>query len=317
MAGGAAVSVITKSGTNSFHGVAFEYTPTTSGARRTCSSIPTRRPGRHTAAHRQPVRRHLRRAASSRTSCSSLLRGKPRPQRSAAMACSAFRRRRSAAGNFAGLATIYDPATGNLADGTGRTPFPGNIVPEARWSPAARTLQGLIPLPNTGTGQTATTSRSSPYYFKRNLVDGKMNWTPSHKVNVFGKYSVMISPVSAQRSPGRGAGRLSGWRGRRCRHRNRPQPHGRVRRRCQLRHLANVLLDANFGGTRMHHNTEGPDYGKNIGLDVLKIPGTNGSDVAAERLPDFQYQRLHFARQHEQLEPGGAKRPACTLTPRI
>ena len=33
-----------------------------------------------------------------------------------------------------------------------------------------------------------------PYYFKRDLVDGKVNWTPMHKMNVFGKYSVMIAP---------------------------------------------------------------------------------------------------------------------------
>ena len=33
------------------------------------------------------------------------------------------------AGNFSGLGvTLYDPATGN-PDGTGRTPFPNNIIP--------------------------------------------------------------------------------------------------------------------------------------------------------------------------------------------
>ena len=37
----------------------------------------------------------------------------------------------------------------------------------------------------------------------------------------------------------------------------------------------------------MHHDTEGPDYGKNIGLDVLKIPGTNGSDLRQSGFPIF------------------------------
>jgi hypothetical protein len=47
------------------------------------------------------------------------------------------------------------------------------------------------------------------------------------------------------------------------------------------------LFDANFGGTLMHHTTTGPDYGKNIGLDVLRIPGTNGPDVRQSGFPIF------------------------------
>jgi hypothetical protein len=43
--------------------------------------------------------------------------------------------------------TIYDPATGN-ADGTGRLPFPGNIIPASRISPIARRILGLLPGPN-------------------------------------------------------------------------------------------------------------------------------------------------------------------------
>src|SRR5256885_13823451 len=48
-----------------------------------------------------------------------------------------------------------------------------------------------------------------------------------------------------------------------------------------------LLLDGNFGGTLMHHDTTGPDFGKNIGLDVLKIPGTNGSDPRQSGFPIF------------------------------
>jgi Carboxypeptidase regulatory-like domain/TonB dependent receptor len=51
-------------------------------------------------------------------------------------------------GDFrAASTTIYDPATGN-PDGTGRQPFPGNVIPADRISPIARSLLGLLPAPN-------------------------------------------------------------------------------------------------------------------------------------------------------------------------
>jgi hypothetical protein len=51
-------------------------------------------------------------------------------------------------GDFSGAPTIiYDPATGN-PDGTGRTPFPGNIIPANRISPIARAILAGIPAPN-------------------------------------------------------------------------------------------------------------------------------------------------------------------------
>jgi outer membrane receptor protein involved in Fe transport len=42
---------------------------------------------------------------------------------------------------------IYDPATGN-PDGTGRQPFPGNIIPANRISPITRQLLTFLPAPN-------------------------------------------------------------------------------------------------------------------------------------------------------------------------
>jgi hypothetical protein len=45
-------------------------------------------------------------------------------------------------GNFSAVAAtnpIFDPATGN-PDGTGRTAFPGNIIPASHFSPVAVNL---------------------------------------------------------------------------------------------------------------------------------------------------------------------------------
>ncbi len=51
-------------------------------------------------------------------------------------------------GDFSASPTrIYDPATGN-PDGTGRTPFPGNVIPASRISPIAKAILAKIPAPN-------------------------------------------------------------------------------------------------------------------------------------------------------------------------
>ncbi len=52
-------------------------------------------------------------------------------------------------GNFSGVPglTIYDPASGN-ADGIGRTPFANNVIPQNRFHPVSRILTPLIPATN-------------------------------------------------------------------------------------------------------------------------------------------------------------------------
>jgi hypothetical protein len=69
-------------------------------------------------------------------------------------------------GNFAGLPTIYDPATTTVIQQTGsytypgassptacpcisRTPFPGNVIPADRFDPVAKAIQAYFPTPNT------------------------------------------------------------------------------------------------------------------------------------------------------------------------
>ena len=65
-------------------------------------------------------------------------------------------------GDFSGAPTlIYDPLTGN-ADGTGRTPFPGNIIPANRISPIARSILSNLPEPNLGAAL-GQTNYQAPY----------------------------------------------------------------------------------------------------------------------------------------------------------
>jgi hypothetical protein len=52
------------------------------------------------------------------------------------------------AGNFtASPTTIYDPQTGNVATGTGRTPFPNQIIPSSRISPIFAQYMSFLPPP--------------------------------------------------------------------------------------------------------------------------------------------------------------------------
>ena len=50
-----------------------------------------------------------------------------------------------------------------------------------------------------------------------------------------------------------------------------------------------VLLDANIGYTRLALSAQNIDLGKNYGLDVLKIPGTNGPDFLQSGYPRFTF----------------------------
>ena len=86
-------------------------------------------------------------------------------------------------GNFSSASTtIYDPATGNT-DGTGRTPFPGNVIPVGRLSPVALKTLALLPLPNipgVAFGQN-NYEFSSTREKTTNAVNAKLNVNPSNK----------------------------------------------------------------------------------------------------------------------------------------
>jgi len=287
MAGGAAVSVVTKSGTNSFHGVAFEYTANHKWGAKNLFFKPNTPAGPSTpqwidnqygGTFGGPIKRDKLFFFASWEGTTMAERGNGLLSVPTAQVRS---------GDFTGLTTVYDPATGNTASGTGRTPFSDNIVPVSRRSAAAKTLQDLIPLSNTGTGQLNNFFASVPYYFKRDLVDGKLNWTPKNKINVFGKYSVMVAPVTSAARPREALGGYpvgaAGAAGIGTEHNHTDVFGGGISYVITPR----LLLDANFGATRMHHDTQGPDYGKNIGFDVLKIPGTNGPDIRQSGFPIF------------------------------
>jgi hypothetical protein len=88
---------------------------------------------------------------------------------------------------------IFDPATGNMANGTGRTPFVGNIIPINRLSPQALAIMNYFPLPNTaqsGAGVPYNNySGSGVITNDANQWDTRWDYYPSQKDSIFGRYS--------------------------------------------------------------------------------------------------------------------------------
>ena len=70
---------------------------------------------------------------------------------------------------------IYDPATGN-PDGTGRTQFVNNQIPASRFSPIAQNVLALVPLPNVpGAGLTNNYQVNTGFRTDTNTFDVKLN----------------------------------------------------------------------------------------------------------------------------------------------
>jgi Carboxypeptidase regulatory-like domain/TonB dependent receptor len=166
---------------------------------------------------------------------------------------------------------IYDPATGSI-NGTGRTAFENNIIPQDRFDPTARRLLGLLPMPNLP-GETNNFFVQAPFVLNRNTLDTKVNWNSTPSLNFFGRFSVLDfytengtnfghelqgQPLGSS-NPGVGEGNTYNVSG-----------------GFTYTLTPTVLMDAHVGFVRMNTGVAQSDIGENKGLDVLGLPGTNG-----------------------------------------
>lgn len=91
--------------------------------------------------------------------------------------------------NFLATPAIYDPLTGS-PDGTGRQLFPGQVIPASRIDSASSKMNALIPAPNLSTVPSANNYAAvGSYQFNRDNFDFKVNYNPTDKSSVFGRYS--------------------------------------------------------------------------------------------------------------------------------
>jgi len=185
---------------------------------------------------------------------------------------------------------IYDPTTGN-PDGSGRTPFSGNIIPANRIDPIARRIIDLMPLPNLrGADGSILETRNyfvqAPLAFNRWTLDTKVNWNATPKLNLFARYShldfwtfsetvygkqLQGVPIAGG-NPGTGAGNTYNFSA------------------GATYTLSNTLVaDAHFGYVRMYTGVEHSDIDEQKGRDLLGIPGTNGPRRFEGGMPLFDF----------------------------
>jgi hypothetical protein len=176
---------------------------------------------------------------------------------------------------------IYDPLTGN-PDGSGRTAFLNKQIPADRMDSAALKILSLLPEPNLP-GETRNLFVQKPRSFNRWTVDSKINWNVTDKFNMFWRYSVLDFNVNTQTffgdlegppMPGINAGKGYG-----------NTYNFSVGGNYVI--TPRLVVDGNFGFVRMNANSEQPSIDKNIGPDLLKIPGTNGGERYQSGWPRF------------------------------
>lgn len=96
-------------------------------------------------------------------------------------------------GDLSGAATtIYDPASGNPLDGTGRTPFAGNMIPASRINAVSSKILALLP-PTNQTSSIAAPSNNYyaalPYQKTVDSFDVKLDYNISDQDRLSGRFS--------------------------------------------------------------------------------------------------------------------------------
>ncbi len=184
--------------------------------------------------------------------------------------------------NFTGTGiTVYDPASN--ADPSKRTPFANNTIPGSRIDIAAIEILRRLPLPNQP-GNTNNFAAFGVGEFNRTNFDLKINLVGGSKYTLFGRYSrspalIIDPPIFGEVSgPALNGGQLG----------TAPSLINVIGVGGTYTFSPSLVLDWNIGYTRQNLGAQGFDITSNFGLDVLKIPGTNGPDFLQGGVPAFQ-----------------------------
>jgi hypothetical protein len=287
-AGGAAVTVITKSGTNLFKGSGFEYynsdklnaTPRFFGKGTTPEKLPLTA-NTYGATLGGPI-------AKNKVFFFGSFEGFRRSQ--SLFTFFKVPDAKLRAGDFSGavntdgsIQQIYDPTSGT-SNGVGRTQFANNQIPAGRIDPIALKVLALFPAPNSGGtgagGLDNNYKRQEDRTFNRDNMDGKVNWNRTSAHQIWGKFSYMNAVVDD----------LTNYLG--------PDPNASGDGGFTKVYQATagqtwtlsptMLMDMTFGYGRQNQHVYGPDFqAGNYGLTTLGIPGTNDQGSGDDRYAGY------------------------------
>lgn len=280
MAGGAAINVVTKSGTNSFNGTLSEYHTNSAFKARNVFYAEADQPkfiqNQWGGTLGGPIVKNKLFFFGSHERTN---------RRSNVSRWFTVPTAEARSGDFSSYGTtIYDPTTGT-PDGAGRTPFVNSVIPQDRFSRVARQVIDMLPLPTTSAIANNYFASGSAE-FDRHSTDVKINWNATERLSIFGRTSIL---------------KFDGWT---------PVPFGRASGGAiapaltegPVKGLNNsisagftytvtptVLLDGTVGINRVTPEALHVLWGENVGLEELKIPGTNDpNDITYSGMPQFR-----------------------------
>ncbi len=312
MAGGAAVNVQIKSGTNKFHGGANWFrTDQNFAARNYFQTDPTIYPKKNRNNQNQyggyiggPILKDKLFFFTDfeRTTQRQLAGPDTRTLPTAAMATGDFR-------NLPGNPIIYDPATGDVHGANKKQVSCNgvlNVICPSRFDPAA---VAMIKLLQPDIGQVFTTANglnnwtgNGTALFNRNDFDVKINYVPSQKTTLFGRYSISNSLVYDPPLLGNAIGDATngGQLG------NAPGRVQSVGLGAAHSFSPNLLFDWNFGYNRQRLGSTFDLISAN-GLTDLGIPGTNNAGAPGNPTLYYGYPGFAFTAAGANLNMGNAQ----------
>ncbi|HUX09953.1 MAG TPA: TonB-dependent receptor [Terriglobia bacterium] len=170
---------------------------------------------------------------------------------------------------------IFDPTTGNTATGQGRCAFQNNVIPTSRMYGGSTAFWQLMApyTPNSTLGQpfgqftVSNDTRLRNSSWNRNIYTGKVDWNISDRQTLWGKYTLqkaLLSDGSDYGIAGQGGG---------------TGITDDTAQTVTLGHTwtakSDLVLTGHVGFTRMGEGNTLPDFGKNYGQTVLGLVNSN------------------------------------------
>jgi len=203
---------------------------------------------------------------------------------------------------------IFDPMTG-AENGSGRTPFAGNIIPAGRISPIIRKIVDLTPDPNLGDTNALGTNYFSngSFLYDRHVLDTKFNAQVTDRLNLAARISYLdwnfLNPPLYGELGGTGIESRGSYDG---------EGLGSTLTMTYSGVYTvspTVVIDGYFGYTVIDNAVENTRLDENLGTDLLGIPGTNGPNRNYGGWPGFAVTGFPTYGRAQNNSPWGLRLP--------